>query len=632
MYMLFLIVTSLIIIIVSIAILIILNKTSSKSSKCSDKNIPAELFNSLEIIKSKLTDNQINSGVLVHMFALEDMEDLNNKKDFTFNLQTPGTADCGGISLKACSAWTFMRKDIPPMIFTYPVSSSIDKNTNDKLWKSIVGVKPNGQANKEMIGSGEYWTPNCAVILDAKKAWPLLTTMGIIDSGTDERNCLSNGRGAENCVLAPNKQFDEVNNIWWPSVPNQKMKPSKSSNIGVIQQALNKGANCPTSCNKLYPDGSINNKYCKYRVAGGGLSKLNLNSYKWNWDENDTRPNIYNTFLLEQSLKEDIKAKNACGVNDGSPKFLEWTPGKKSFARNPYICVTEKTPTDNDSISNDILVNTFNEDSSLDVIYNYVGSNFSDGNYIEQSNKDNNNNNGNTFAEQYYNGINRINYPLGTSTIQNFQCKWEKKDFNRWISEIKNFWFTVFKTLNKDNMYVNDPDNWGKNVLLANPNIYWEYFENEVNVFIDPSINDDNDKYNKIYRDSIIGFGFFPKTMSEQLQEIPNLDNITIRQDNLIYKNIKDRVMGVTNGTGYLVGVGNSPDVIKDICNYEKARLLRGKEIMNIIKNKFNKKYNKNVSLYKLNTYCPILQNYSLLKQTFNGELDGHNIFIKHSN
>ena len=399
-----------------------------------------------------------------------------------------------------------------------------------------------------------------------------------------------------------------------------------------MQSSDNKGANCPTSCNNLYEDGTIKNKYCKYRVAGGGLSQLNLNSSKWNWDETDDRPQIYNTFILEQKLKQNEKAAKACGwSNTVTPdsRFLEWTPGKNSFARNPYICVTEKTPTNNVNIGNDVLVNTFNKDPSLDVIYNYVGSNFSDGNYIEQSNKDKKNN-GYTFAEQYYGGINRSNIPIGTSTIQNFQCKWEKKDFNRWIAEIKNFWFTVFKTLNKDNMYVNDPNNFGKNTLLANPNIYWEYFENEVNVFIDPSITDDNDKYNKIYRDSIIGFGFYNKTIFEQLQEIPNLDNITIDAGNgIIYNNIQDRVMGTKKGPGYLVGMGNSSDVIPYISRYERARLLKGKELMNSIKNKFNKKYNKNISLYELNTYSPILQNYSLLTKIFNNELDGQKIFIK---
>lgn len=632
----------------------------NNQSKCHKSQSPApppnaaELFNSLEIIKSKLTENQINSGVLVHMFDLQDMEDLNNKEDFTFNLQTPGTSDCGGTSLKACSAWTFLRKDIPPILFTYPTSGSISKQTDDKLWKSIVGTDPNGNANRAMIGSQNYWTPNVAVILDAKKAWPLLTTMGIIDSGTDERNCLSNGRGGMTCILDSNQQFNpsQPNNYkqnWWPKNSDSFdsiYRPGLNKNIGVIQSSNNIGAGCSTSCNKLYKDETIKNNLCKYRVAGASLSKANiglsngiLNSNQWNWDENDNRSQIYNTFNLQNKFNTSDEAQ-MCNSNydpnnpSSKTSFLEWIPGKDSFARNPFICVTQKTPTDKSYINNDIEVNTFNSDSSLDVIYNYVGTNCADGNNIQQSEKNSSKNNGYTFAEQYYGGNTRNNTPIGTAGIMNWQCKWEKKDFNRWTTEVKNFWKQVFKTLNSSNTYVNDTSGFS-NSLLANPNITWEYFENEVNMFIDPNITDDNDKYNNIYRDSIIGFGFFNKTMTEQLEQVPNLDNISVWNKDSTnkwgeYSNIKDRIEGIKNQTGYLIGPGNSPDIIPYIYQYEKARLLRGKELMNNIKEKFNSKYNKKVSLYELNTYCPILQNYLMLKQTFNDELDGYKIFIKH--
>lgn len=657
MTILFLISLFIIIILISLLIIHLFNskcKSGTGPSPRRPSNHPAELFNSLEIIKSRLTENQINSGVLVHMFSLEDMENLNNKNDFTFNLQTPGTSDCGGTSLKACSAWTFLRKDIPPILFTYPTSASINKKTEDKLWKSIVGTDLDGNAKMDMIGSQNYWTPNCAVILDAKKAWPLITTMGIIDSGTDERNCLSNGRGSMNCILDPNQQFDPsqpttYKQSWWPKNSDSLdsiYRPGKGKNIGVIQSANNIGAGCSTSCNKLYEDNTIKNKLCKYRVAGASISKANiglsngiLDSGMWNWDENDNRSQIYNTFNLENKFNNSDKAQicnSYYNPNDPSSKtsFLEWIPGEDSFARNPFICVTQKTPTDKPYINNDIEVNTFHSDSSLDVIYNYVGTNSPDGNNIEQSYKNPSKNNGYTFAEQYYGGSKRNNTPISSTGIMNWQCKWEKIDFNRWITEIKNFWKQVLKTLDSSNNYVNDP-NWLRNSLLANPNITWEYFENEVNIFVDPNVTNDNDKYNNIYRDSIIGFGFFNQTMTEQLEQIPNLDNITIwNSDNMYgwgkYTNIKDRIEGIKNQTGYLVGLGNSPKVIPYIYQYEKARLLRGKELMNNIKEKFNSKYSKDVSLYELNTYCPILQNYSLLTKTFNNELDGYKIFIKH--
>jgi hypothetical protein len=614
------------------------NKSKQEKKKKKPNNIAAELYNNIDIIKNKLTENQINSGVLVHMFSLEDMINLDNNDNFKFNLQTPGTSDCGGVTLKSCSAWSYLRKDLPPILFTYPVSNSINKENADDIWKSIVGLNKNGDINKEMIGSGSYWTPNCAVILDAKKAWPLLTTMGIIDSGTDERNCLSNGRGSESCDYNPGVPLDwycgtesnprdiskcSKNEIW----PTNLTKIKRDINIGISRQSTNKGSGCITNCNEIYQQNDIRNNLCKYRVSGGSLSLLNLGSWRWNWDESDKNDRIQQTFNLNPKTYSDEEKKqnvnNSCNTKNAT--FYEWTPGSKSFARNPFLCKTEKTPA---KAGNDIYVDTYHDDEAFDVIYNYVGTNTPDGLNVEQSDI------GKTFSEQYYGKDFREPLsPINSSFIQNTQCKWEKKDWNRWTNEIKNFWLSVLKTLNEDNTYV-DKSKSSKylvNDLSANPSVFWEYFENECNIFINPNITDDNDEFNKIYRESIIGFGYFNTTIEEQINQIPEFNNITVTNiyDYTKYTNIKERVIGVNNSTGYLVGPKNSPDTIEYIFKYEKARLDKGKEIMENIKNKYNLKYNKEVSLYELKTYCPILQNYKLLDTVLNkGGIDGNDIFI----
>ena len=624
------------------------NKTACDKTACDKKksnNLVADLFNNLDTIKNNLTDNQIASGVLVHMFSLEDMTKLNGDNNFKFNLQTQGTADCGGNSLKACSAWTFLRKDIPPIIFTYPTGASIDPKNADDLWKSIVGVDPKTNYAKIGMTGGltPYWTPNCCVILDAKKAFPLITSMAIIDSGTDERNCLSNGRGENRILKCPEYAWSKT--TMWPKNENHK-KRGLNEPIGVIQSSNNKGANCPVNCNELYDENTKENMYCKYRVSGGSFSMDNINDPKYsqviNFNENSSLSEVNQTFnISKNNISREIynDIKDDCDINNPEnviTSYYEFNPGENSYLRNPFICKTEKTPL-NAKFENDIEFDTFQSKSELNIINNYIGSNDSNGSNIKQ-NINTNKNNGKTYYEQYIRPQGDNNCPIGIYNIQNTQCKFEKKDFNRFINEHKNFWLEVFKSLKPNNEYQKPNCPPIQNWLSANPGVNSLYFENEVNFFINPNINDDDDKYNKIYRDAIIGFGYFNKTVEEQLYEIPELDNIPITYQsysgttNVILNNIRDRVIGKTQGTesvpGYLVGVNNKAP-LKYIFEYEKARLQKGQETMRNIKNKFNSKYNRDVSLYELNTYSPILQNYKLLDKVFKGQIDGNEIFIK---
>lgn len=634
-------------------IILVLVKNYTREVNKGEKSI-YDIYNNINIIKNGLSDNQLEGGVLIHMFALEDMINLDNEKKFKFNLQTSGTADCGGSSLKACSAWTYLRKDIPPLIFTFPTGGSMKNDkTADSMWKSIVGTDRDGNALKKTSGGlWDYWTPNVAVILDAKKAWPLITTMGIIDSATDDRNCLSSARPGGFPNPNDNNSYElKPGAVYHPKLSKSVVWPHNTKiklGVGVFAGPDNMGSNCATNCNELNSKKKLNTvqtNYCKYRVSGGSLNKSYWRnkeySDKWGWvlndsiHENDVQN--FNTGELSEKNKKTMKS-----LKYDTEKLKKFNPGKNASFRNPFICVTEKTPF-NKNLKNDILMNTNNKNSADDAIYNYIGSNSVDGYNIEQRKKDDNNN-GKTFKEQYFNNN---GYPIGSLSIQVSQCKFEKKDFNRWIYELKSFWYEVFKTLRPNNKYIIPNHYPGQNELSANPFVGWQYFENEVNMFIDPNINNDDDIYNKIYRNSIIGFGYYNKTIDEQLYEVPVNNSIPVygnfwssdKEKYTKYKNINDRVIGVSTGgdnnkggPGYLMWHSdkNTTASVEEVKKYEKARLKRGSEVMKNIKNKFNKKYNRNISLYELNTFSPILQNYNLLDKIFNkGGIDGREILIK---
>ena len=120
-------------------------------------------------------------GILVHLLPLEGLEAINAQKEFSFSLGLSNLpvkdrdgviCDCSvvGQNKQNCSAWTYLRKDLPPIVYSYPSS----------------GYGPS---------SMRFWTPSVGLIINPSDACPIITTMGVIDSATDARNCGSQDPG-----------------------------------------------------------------------------------------------------------------------------------------------------------------------------------------------------------------------------------------------------------------------------------------------------------------------------------------------------------------------------------------------------------------------------------------------------
>lgn len=192
-------------------------------------------------IKNQFNDTDDNvgliGGLLAHMSGLEDFEALVGQKEFKFDLLSQGISDCAPNNRHTCSAWTYLRKDLPPMIFILPTSPA----------------SPEG-----------FWTPSVGILIDPNKAWSLLTTMSVVDSNTDSRSCCSN-EGPGPIVLADSSSPDHSNAVW--RCAHQKYGNGKWS----VSVPKSYGGTCPTNC-------AEDDASCRAVNSGGSANMWNFSN------------------------------------------------------------------------------------------------------------------------------------------------------------------------------------------------------------------------------------------------------------------------------------------------------------------------------------------------------------------
>ena len=479
----------------SITILIIsiifLSKNTIDKFTDEDDTYFEKLYNNVVEINDVIFEKNPNiNGVLVHLFGDNDIDTIINQKTFKFNLNSSGVCDCSEFSPKTCSAWTYLRKDLPPILYNFPSSPAV---------------------------SNGYWTPIWGVILDANKAWPLITTMGITDSDTNGRNQLAldinnfvnlwdnNGNGNFNdgsrCSgtnsYTPFFTMDSKNNL------NPVNK--KSVDI-VIQSSSGNGKEQRNNISCGYGD-DISSMNCRYVNAGAGIESsewayANQNLYGWDCPYNDngtggfgmpgsiyrpqgslngTGKQTKSCYIIEikngSNLSNDDKKIVASQLNINlnkvnSLKVGLWKPGKDCYAtKYPFLCVSDDNPStfNNTAYPNNWIKPVPNTDS--------WGSNYSsnlDGQYINiqnagsESGLDTNStltgfngsstgrlnmyvgNKSNKYSKMfwdYYGSSNRSN-PISIDNIMTSQCKFEKKDMYNWLYNIKQFWKYIYSTFN----------------------------------------------------------------------------------------------------------------------------------------------------------------------------------------
>lgn len=201
-------------------------------------------------------DAQLSGGLLVHTMLLSDVERWLKQEPFAIQGNDLAICDCSYPSEElggSCSAWTLLRSDLLPTIFSSPTSSTSSPNAS----------APTGIAEK--LAS----TPCIGIIIDPSMAWSLISSMAVIDAATDERNCgqisypgSSIQKTIETVCAASDRGFGQSGTVVFHN-------PLLASDL------------CRKDC-------TMDDQYCKLQNAGGTIALSSLGkSPRGNWGCSD---------------------------------------------------------------------------------------------------------------------------------------------------------------------------------------------------------------------------------------------------------------------------------------------------------------------------------------------------------
>lgn len=605
-----------------------------------------ELFDKVVEIQNDIYEkNPDIGGILVHLLTLEQMENIVNQKEFSLKFSSGGIdafTDCSmpGQNKQNCSAWTYLRKDLPPIVYSYP--------------STIYG--PNG-----------WQTPTVGIIVDASRFWPLITTLGVIDSATDQRNCGTQDSSFQFNIFDVNNHLGRCNPIVYDKYDN----PVNNQEKYCIFQSDSTSVGCNTNC--TYSDDIINTN-CRMQNSGGSLNSSawynsdypgyywdcpNVNN-RYNWtDKNfpNGLPNCYKAIEINWKDISEIDKKhlneNNYGNNGSCKYWAKWIPSKDCYLTSPTLYQTKNLSGEYGEVGN--IINGTN----LEVVNNGTKQKpiNNDRNYLYIGKNVNNNIGGPTYSEQTWQNCTfntqyptncqiKLNsdIPISTNNMMNRHAKFIKKDFGRWLKEIKKLWKYIYGTLDKYQGYKNltsKVDGNGKynyNSVYGNPCFYATWWENEVNVFVNENMaQNENSSLNKTLRTSILGFFYIGKTCEDYTNDLPTGTDMG---QGCIFNNAQERCVGYLCNTD--VNTSN-PD--KTICstkinnksvnyeyvkNEELERIENARIIVKTLTDKFNEKYRNDTQhkakSYKLMTYSNAFQSYNALDLTFNNELKSDDI------
>lgn len=575
---------------------------SGRMVRRSRQDVP-ELFDRVHEIQDKVFgDFPKLGGVLVHLTEIENFENLVAKDRFVYNLGTEGTCDCSedalGSNQKTCSAWTYLRRDLPPTIFTFPTSAAGPQGWN---------------------------TPTVATIIDPEKAWPLVTTTGIVDSGTDARVCGSWQSGFE--VLDGSERC-------YPEVFDSEGNKQQDRDKYVIFKSQYTQLPCEQECDY---ENNIVSERCRIRNSGGGF---NTNIIGW-----DTRMNFdcYDDCNCWRSQvigwgdinENDQKALVKAGYGPGSGyKYAEFKPNEQCWWVNPYVAKPEDTPQVADvgemvpSMNMQVHPSGFN--------YQYIGSNI------------NTNANGANFAQSTWQNCSigdkglpvqcavQNQSPISTSITETWQPKFLKEDFGRWLAELKKMWNHVFYTLDPVMGYKVwdgvDGQKGSPDWMYGNPCTVSNYWENEVNIYVNPvQAKEDDSVLNQVFRESVLGFAYVARSVEDMVSDLPTGTN---SGDGCKFDNAKERAIGYLcnytinkdhpDGT---VCTSDPSKTFKDVMEDQKQRMRRARAVCKKMSKRFNETYGFDTKAYEIYTFCNAFPSYKGLEKWHNKTLKGSDVF-----
>lgn len=535
-------------VILAIVLIIIFARKSKGSLSFGD-----QIQQMRDTFNNTTTDLNNIGGLLANNFGVEWFDSMLNHGDVTLQ----DTPVCAHVNRKTCTAYSYIRKDMIPMLFMYP------------------GVGSN--------------VP-CGILLDTKKIWPMITLMATVDGDTNNRSCCTNESGG--------------------SIVTRNPFSGNSNDFCIYNTLISKyGADSPYVTGKYVsyiptidkgdPKQTVNcngDQTCMYNNSGGNVNQWMMNSGKL---INQNIPDVWTPECLANNTGancptqacKDGNYKNCFNFTEvpvaNVPKdvsswftnapvdgyLMQTISDDCPTCTKPYLCVFD----------NSSGANPYEIKEEADRIGVYIGKK----------------------GEGYPEIISK-NFDLGYMAIT--QCRFEKKDWNLWIDVVKQWYRQLLTVITPKNTM---PDEY--NYLLGNPDKS-SYFENEVNLYINPDTNSDEyKKQNSTWQDAIIGFYYTGTKCEEQLAPLINVPS-QWGEGETYHDNI-DRCNGY---------YGMLTD---DRRRWEDINIEAERELVHKVADMFNSKHNKNVPVFLCTADSNAFPNYKSLNDALNNRVTFDQIF-----
>lgn len=200
---------------------------------------------------------QLSGGLLVHSMLLSDVERWLRAEPFAIHGNDLAICDCSFPSEElggSCSAWTLLRSDLMPTIFSSPDAST---------------SSPEGKGRSKSIAERLESTPSIGLIINPALAWSLISSMAVVDAATDERNCGQISYAGSGIT----KTIDVACTAADRGV-------GRSGEV-IVHSPLQGSALCRKDC-------EAGDDYCRLQNAGGTIALSNLGrSSRGNWGCSD---------------------------------------------------------------------------------------------------------------------------------------------------------------------------------------------------------------------------------------------------------------------------------------------------------------------------------------------------------
>lgn len=494
-------------------------------SGSSNKKSLKELFNTASAKFadiSNISPNVPSGGLLGQSLGLSDVQPIIENGGET--LLSYMTSCSPNMENKSCSPWLFLRRDMNPMVFNFP-GLGLD-------------------------------APMMGILLDLEKMFPMIGTMAMIDADSNNGSCCCNAAGY--FVLQYNSQDNKKTGLSNGDIPatvksalGAKYDQTATYYIAGDRNMMNGTpawipGTAPTVCNAC-PNASIpatgKDYLCQVNQAGAGINTWDMLLI---WPDSKELETCF--YAKGDPKYADINQPKATvdNVDPVLAKNLMATIGLQSLPKGPMIeiaypdkpnscpkcnqpnlCVMQATT--NGAKSQ--VIPGFQADGGLitGALIGEDGMGYFDQYMGSLINPD-------TTTE---NGINYTGKWLNLPNVAVRQCKFQRKDWDKWIEVQKQFYRNVLSMQDPRSSTFFKQDGSVhpyQQMYNANPT-QGQYFEHEVNIYVDPDHTSAfYKKQQQRFQDSIIGFFYTCQTCEDSMEELKDVETPTLISTNLDQK------------------------------------------------------------------------------------------------